>query len=297
MLLRLKGERHDEEALGEDEGDLDTDDRADRNSRESAFREEGTGDTATDPTGWDDEEELGWPLKGLVIATAAFVPTFVAIVFGLPYLFAPGDEPRAAAVLQPPRVAERPIQAPSAPPITPSDGVKPQDPVKPQESVKQQEQAQVAVESTSPAQPPALPPIQQPLPQPQVAEPTRPPAPAPEPSLPARPAPKPRVAASEPPVPKTPPPSSKESRAPGVKEPVASAPSAKDTPGVREAVAKDTAGWTPAAAFADRAAAQRLASGIEQQGYPVEIRQDGSSTRPWVVWIGAQPRSGGQRHR
>jgi hypothetical protein len=57
-----------------------------------------------------------------------------------------------------------------------------------------------------------------------------------------------------------------------------------------------TADWTPAAAFADRAAAGRLAGSIEAQGYPVEIRQDGSSTRPWVVWIGARPKSGsGQR--
>jgi hypothetical protein len=39
-----------------------------------------------------------------------------------------------------------------------------------------------------------------------------------------------------------------------------------------------------------------LASSIEKQGYPVEIRQDGSSSRPWVVWIGAQP-SGGSRRR
>ena len=54
--------------------------------------------------------------------------------------------------------------------------------------------------------------------------------------------------------------------------------------------------WTPAAAFADREAAARLASSIQQQGYPVEIRQDQSATRPWVVWIGAQPR-GGERRR
>jgi hypothetical protein len=51
-----------------------------------------------------------------------------------------------------------------------------------------------------------------------------------------------------------------------------------------------------AAAFADREAARRLASSIQQQGYPVEIRQEQSSSRPWVVWIGAQPR-GGERRR
>jgi hypothetical protein len=53
--------------------------------------------------------------------------------------------------------------------------------------------------------------------------------------------------------------------------------------------------WTPAAAFADREAAGRLASSIQQQGYPVEIRQESSSSRPWVVWIGAQPRAGERR--
>ncbi len=63
--------------------------------------------------------------------------------------------------------------------------------------------------------------------------------------------------------------------------------------------ARDASGreWTPAAAFADRDAAGRLASSIQQQGYPVEIRQEQSSTRPWVVWIGAQPRGGGERRR
>jgi hypothetical protein len=53
--------------------------------------------------------------------------------------------------------------------------------------------------------------------------------------------------------------------------------------------------WTPAAAFADREAASRLASSIQQQGYPVEIRQEASSSRPWVVWIGAQPRAADRR--
>jgi hypothetical protein len=55
-------------------------------------------------------------------------------------------------------------------------------------------------------------------------------------------------------------------------------------------------GWIPAAAFADRAAATRLASSIQQQDYPVEIREDRSSARPWVVWIGPEPR-GSRRRR
>src|SRR5262249_6450684 len=156
VMLRLKGERREEEVLAEDEGDLDMDDRADRIPPESVFPEEGAGHSAADPTEWDDDEEdLGWPLRGLAIATAAFGPTFAAIVFGRPYLSAPGDTPRAAAVLQPPPVAQRPIEAPTTPPIAPSDSVKPQDSVKQQDSAKQQEQAQVAVESTLPAKPPA----------------------------------------------------------------------------------------------------------------------------------------------
>ena len=58
---------------------------------------------------------------------------------------------------------------------------------------------------------------------------------------------------------------------------------------------KGSGDWTPAAAFADRDAAARLASSIERQGYPVEVRQEASSTRPWVVWIGSQPSGGGRR--
>jgi hypothetical protein len=70
------------------------------------------------------------------------------------------------------------------------------------------------------------------------------------------------------------------------------------TPGRTSAVETRKGGrdWTPAAAFTDREAASRLASSIQQQGYPVEIRQEQSSSRPWVVWIGPQPR-GAERRR
>ena len=68
------------------------------------------------------------------------------------------------------------------------------------------------------------------------------------------------------------------------------------TPSTTAEARKSGRDWTPAAAFADREAAGRLASSIQQQGYPVEIRQEQSSARPWVVWIGAQPR-GGERRR
>jgi hypothetical protein len=69
-----------------------------------------------------------------------------------------------------------------------------------------------------------------------------------------------------------------------------------DPPRSQQAESRKLPGdWTPAAAFADREAAVRLASSIERQGYPVEIRQEASSTRPWVVWIGSQPNGGGRR--
>ena len=68
-----------------------------------------------------------------------------------------------------------------------------------------------------------------------------------------------------------------------------------DPPRPQSEARKGASDWTPAAAFADRDAAARLASSIERQGYPVEIRQEASSTRPWVVWIGSQPSGGGRR--
>ena len=70
---------------------------------------------------------------------------------------------------------------------------------------------------------------------------------------------------------------------------------APDPPRAQSEARKGASDWTPAAAFADRDAAARLASSIERQGYPVEIRQEASSTRPWVVWIGSQPSGGGRR--
>lgn len=68
-----------------------------------------------------------------------------------------------------------------------------------------------------------------------------------------------------------------------------------DSPRSQAEPRKNSGDWTPAAAFADRDAAARLASSIERQGYPVEIRQEASSTRPWVVWIGSQPNGGSRR--
>lgn len=62
--------------------------------------------------------------------------------------------------------------------------------------------------------------------------------------------------------------------------------------GQRKSISRD---WMPVAAFENREAARHLGESIKQQGYPVEIREDRSSTRPWVVWISAHPTSGEHR--
>ena len=54
------------------------------------------------------------------------------------------------------------------------------------------------------------------------------------------------------------------------------------------APAEDSA-WAPAAAFADNQSAARLASTMRNQGYRVDVRHEDSATRPWVVWIKANP--------
>jgi hypothetical protein len=109
------------------------------------------------------------------------------------------------------------------------------------------------------------------------SEATRPEAtrPAVEPSAPSLPPVQPRAAVQRPERPTAP------------RTPAPEPPAAGPAKGERD--------WTPAAAFTDREAAGRLAGSIKQQGYPVEIRQDPASSRPWVVWIGAQPRSGERR--
>jgi cell division septation protein DedD len=54
------------------------------------------------------------------------------------------------------------------------------------------------------------------------------------------------------------------------------------------APAEDSA-WAPAAAFADNQSAARLASTMRNQGYRVDVRHEDAATRPWVVWIKANP--------
>jgi outer membrane biosynthesis protein TonB len=60
--------------------------------------------------------------------------------------------------------------------------------------------------------------------------------------------------------------------------------------------AQEPTAWTRAAGFTEREAAARLAGSIWSEGYPVEIRREGSAARPWVVWVGTRPRDSG-RHR
>lgn len=243
-------------------------------------------------------------VPGPLIAAATFVPTFLVIFFGLSYIVgavlgtgatASGPSPSGpmaggarwtppssmsealrdpfatSRVFEPPTPkasdprevtgssgAPEPVPAPSAPPST---------------SPSTSETPASAIESSrptlpparSPATPPAIPPAQ---PRPAIV-----------------PAPESRVGrAAEPP---------RQPQAAVLNTTPERTPAAQTTPAVD--TRKGAGEWTPAAAFADRDAATRLASSIQQQGYPVEIRQEASSSRPWVVWIGAQPRAGERR--
>ena len=75
---------------------------------------------------------------------------------------------------------------------------------------------------------------------------------------------------------------------------LALAPGAKTSSRSRSGpVAADTASWVRAAAFADDAAADRLAASMRSQGYRVDVRREDSATLPWVVWVtkSSSPRS------
>jgi len=221
-MLRLKGEREDDMLHELDEVD----------DRELLPTDE--------PTAADALPIL--PLRGLVIAAATFVPVFLAIFFGLPYLLGNTTTARTAGTPgpSPPVAATAPLGTEVGPDVTASrESLERSSPVEP--TTPRAPEPAPAAPATEPAPPPALPPA---------------PSRTPEPASPA-------VARS--------------------------APAPRPTP-----EASRPGEWTPAAAFADREAAGRLASSIQKQGYPVEVRQDGSSSRPWVVWIGAQP-SGARR--
>ncbi len=276
MPIRLSGETEEDEIRDEPLSEP-----SDRISGEDVF---GEGGIAAD----DDDDRQGGvfsSLPGPLIAGATFVPTFLAIFFGLSYMIGPESGPMASAPAPsaPSRTADPATSGPRLsealrdPFVAPPPAVKPSEP----SIAASPSDAREPVQAPSPV--PAPP---SPVPAPRVDTPS-PAIESPGPTLPPAP---PRTAISRAPEPRA-------SRAPqaAVLNTTRERPPAAETrPAVEDR--KGGGDWTPAAAFADRAAASRLASSIQQQGYPVEIRQEQSSTRPWVVWIGAQPR-GGERRR
>jgi len=204
----------------------------------------------------DIEGEL--PLRGLAIAAATFVPTFLAVFFALPYLLG-----SATTVRTPVSPGPSPHVAATAPLSSPLNSD-----VGPDVTASLSEALRSDSMDRGSAPPTISPPVfDEPAPR----------EPEPAPAAPTS------EAASPPALPPAP------SRAP---EPARRAVARSEPRPTPEASKRGE--WSPAAAFADREAAERLASSIQKQGYPVEVRQDGSSTRPWVVWIGAQP-SGARR--
>lgn len=223
-MLRLKGEPDETGGQASDGGAV-TAAETDLITPDDVFPGHPVRQDATDPDGFEyTEPRRGTvsPPRGFVIATAAFLPTFLAIFFGLQYLVGPATPARVPD--EPPAVGSAPLRLDREPAV-----VDRPDP------------------ETRNTAPPSLPPAQ-PSPVHPAQEPAGPPA-----ASQARPTMEARRPTGNPP------------------------------------------GWTPAAAFADRQAAARLASSIEAQGYPVEIRREGSSARPWVVWIRAQPGSSAGR--
>ena len=272
-MLRLKGER--------DSGERD------EITREDIFPDDETAESADEEYTEVDPGRPRWrlPLHGLGVAAGTFIPTFLLIFLGLPYVLGSAAPARTPSTSGPGPLASLGAD------LTPS----------PKPSASEVLRGDV---SSGPAgrvtgdwlfsSPPAAdgPKVELPQSESRLDEPA--PAAAPEagPSLPPN-----RLSRAEPspaPEPRAPEASRPAATTPAPSEP--RAPEARPIPGPRQA-AREPREWTPAAAFTDRAAAGRLASSIEKQGYPVEIRQDSSSSRPWVVWIGAQPSGGGSRRR
>lgn len=232
----------------------------------------------------DDEDEarglrllaLLATVPGPLIAVATFVPTFLAIFLGLSYVVgalqtgstASAPVPSAATLMSdpgmqgPPPLSEA-LRDPFVPPrVFDAPSVRPSDP---REVIRPTDPRELGPQGPSVADLPT---------------------PAIESTGPALPPAQPRTAIAPAP----------ESRAGRAAEPPRRA-MLNTTPDRTPAMDNRKGGreWTPAAAFADPEAASRLASSIQQQGYPVEIRRESSSSRPWVVWIGAQPRAGERR--
>ncbi|MGH7373001.1 MAG: hypothetical protein ACREJY_02120 [Candidatus Rokuibacteriota bacterium] len=205
------------------------------------------------------------PLRGLAIAAATFVPTVLAVFFGLPYLLGSGTTVRSPGTPSPspPVTATAPLSSEVGADVTASLS----------ETLRRDSTDRGSA-------PPAITPrvFDEPAPR---ESPER--SSGVEPTTPrAEPAPVAPTPESAPPL--TLPPAPSRASEPARTAVARSAPEPRPTRN-----ASKPGEWSPAAAFADREAAGRLASSIQKQGYPVEVRQDGSSSRPWVVWIGAQP--------
>jgi len=303
-MLRLKGEPDDSAADDDSIGETPPRPGEGFPDHPAMIHEPLGSDDFSDEEEDDDGRGPLWdtiPLGGVGIAAAAFVPTFLAIILGVPYLIGPGGPARAPV---------GPAQ--TAAPIT-ADGDSTGRFSSSLSDMRRWDTGDHTEGSTAEAPAPSSPspptaaasrsPEPSPPPEPpQVqSEPIGPPAAsatapvtggpstdagpqAPAPELPARiPEPQRRAAATGPVL--------EPHSVPGPR-PASAAP---DVPRPRLESRRVSGDWTPAAAFTDRAAAARLASSIERQGYPVEIRQDPSSTRPWVVWIGSQPSGAGRR--
>jgi hypothetical protein len=287
-MLRLKGERDDdtldEAELAEHREPLAH--SSDEITSADAFPADRPDNEAYDVEGEDDEEEERWsilPLRGLGIAAATFVPTFLGVFFGLPYLL---DSATTARTPSPPVAATAPLKSESAPEVTPSlsETLRRGSTDRPTEALavtprvfdQPASRELDALQRDASRRDPGVEPAPRAL---EAAPVASAPAQAPAPTLPAPTLPPVQAGVSEPP------------------RPVVARPASEPRPAAEPRAApgaRKPSEWTPAAAFADREAAGRLAGSIEKQGYPVEIRQDGSSSRPWVVWIGAQP-SGARR--
>lgn len=289
-MLRLKGER-------------DSDER-DEITREDIFAADET--IGPDPEVYRDVDPgPTWtpPFRGLAVAAGTFVPTFLLIFFGLPYVLGSATPARTPTTPGSGPLASLGAGAGSSPKPSGSEvlrGDTRTDPATrglgswlfsgPPPAGEPKIEPPRTESPTIDSPPMDSPRIDSPRMDSKIEEPAPAVVPDPSPALPPRPgqaepSPAPRPRAPEAPRRAATPPAPTEARGP---EP-------RPVPEPRR-VASESREWTPAAAFTDRAAAGRLASSIEKQGYPVEIRQDGSSSRPWVVWIGAQP-SGGSRRR
>ena len=319
-MLRLKGER-DDDTLREDEvrPRLVDIEETDELTGKDVF----PGDESNEDTGYLEYDSgrpgRSIPFRGFAIATAAFAPTFLLIFFGLPYLVGsavPARPPSASVASPAPEIDPKAFPSPSeaargdlrsgldsrsglgdargglggrmttdpfrsTPPVSDEPKAEPSRVESPKVDTKVDTKVESPKVDTKVESPKVDTKVEE-----RAAAVAPEPVPSLPPSLPRRTAPTAPPIAPQPRVPEA-------SRSAATVPPPSAEPRAAVEP---RRAAREPRDWTPAAAFTDRAAASRLASSIERQGYPVEIRQDASSSRPWVVWIGAQP-SGGSRRR